>query len=98
MWSWEPAALGNRIVAQSSVFVLGGPAVASDMMEKFIVRAESKNDILGQLESVYGISAVFRSLPSPTPPTRVSTSMTGVTYWLEQIGAVDDLWFSVCGH
>ena len=29
LWSWEPSALGNRIVAQSSVFVLGVPAIAS---------------------------------------------------------------------
>ena len=35
LWSWEPSTRGNRIVAQSSVFVFGVAAVASDRMERF---------------------------------------------------------------
>ena len=96
LWSWEPAALGNRIVAQSSVFVLGVPAVASDMMGKFIVRAGSKNEILGQLESVYGISEemLFSDFPGFAVANAANKSFDindSMTFWLEQIArSVDD--------
>ena len=57
LWSWKPSALGNRIVAQSSVFVfgvaeVGGPA----KMGRLIIQAESKSSILSQLESLYGMN------------------------------------------
>ena len=57
LWSWEPSALGNRIVAQSSVFVFGVAEVGEPAkMGKFIVQVESKIGILSQLESLYGIN------------------------------------------
>ena len=57
LWSWEPSALGNRIVAQRSVFVFGVAEVGGTAkMGRFIVQAESKSDILSQLESLHGIN------------------------------------------
>ena len=57
LWSWEPSALGNRIVAQSSVFVFGVAEIGGTAnMGKFVIEAESKSGILSQLESLYGIS------------------------------------------
>ena len=56
LWSWEPAALGNRIVAQSSVFVFGVPEIARTNLQELKVRAGSKSDILTQLETMYGIN------------------------------------------
>ncbi|MYC95775.1 MAG: hypothetical protein F4X14_12485 [Caldilineaceae bacterium SB0661_bin_32] len=103
LWSWEPAALGNRIVAQSSVFVLGVPAVASDMMDKFIVRAESKDDILAQLESVYGISEemLFSDFPGFAVANAANKSFDindSMTYWLEQLERAADDAAKVTAH
>ena len=57
LWSWKPAALGNRIVAQSSVFVFGVAEVGVPAkMGRLTVRAESKSSILSQLESLYGMN------------------------------------------
>ena len=57
LWSWKPSALGNRIVAQSSVFVFGVAEVGGTAkMGRFVVQAESKSDILSQLESLHGIN------------------------------------------
>ena len=57
LWSWEPSALGNRIVAQRSVFVFGVAEVSEPAkMGRFLVQADSKRDILLQLESLYGVN------------------------------------------
>ena len=96
LWSWEPPPRGNRMVAQSSIFVLGAPAVALDKMGKITVRAESKNNILAQLESMYGISEEM--LFSDFPGFAVSNGSNKnfdvrrtISYWQEQIRlAVDD--------
>ena len=57
LWSWEPSALGNRIMAQRSVFVFGVAEVGGTAkMGRFIVQAESKSDILSQLESLHGMN------------------------------------------
>ena len=57
LWSWEPSALGNRIMAQRSVFVFGVAEVGGTAkMGRFVVQAESKGGILSQLESLHGIN------------------------------------------
>ena len=57
LWMWEPSALGNRIVAQRSVFVFGVAEVDEPAkIGRFLVQADSKRDILLQLESLYGIN------------------------------------------
>ena len=57
LWSWEPSALGNRIMAQRSVFGFGVAEVGGTAkMGRFIVQAESKSDILSQLESLHGMN------------------------------------------
>ena len=56
LWSWEPAPSENRIIAQSSVFVLGGSKIESRDMRKLTIRSACKLQILTQLETMYGIN------------------------------------------
>ena len=90
LWSWEPSARGNRIVAQSSVFVFGVPAVASDKMERFIVQADSQHDILTQLDAVYGINEemLFSDFPGYAVANAANKTFDvkrTVSYWREQV-------------
>lgn len=95
LWSWEPSARGNRIVAQSSVFVLGAPAVSSDKMERLTVQADSKRDMLRQLETVYGVNEemLFSDFPGYAVANASNKSYDisrSVSYWQEQVGLVSD--------
>ena len=90
LWSWEPSALGNRIVAQSSVFVLGVPEIARTDMTALKVRAESKSDILTQLETMYGINEeeLFADFPGyavANASTKNFDVKRSIRYWQEQI-------------
>ena len=95
LWSWEPSTRGNRIVAQSSVFVFGVAAVASDRMERFTIKAENKSDILSQLETVYGVNEemLFPDFPgfavanASNKPFDVKRT---VAYWREQVELASD--------
>ena len=95
LWSWEPSARGNRIVAQSSVFVFGVPAVASHRMERFTVQADNKRDILTQLDVVYGINEemLFSDFPGyavANAANKVFDINRSVSYWREQIELASD--------
>ena len=90
LWSWEPSALGNRIVAQSSVFVFGVPEIARTDMTALKVRAESKSDILTQLETMYGINEeeLFADFPGyavANASTKNFDVKRSIRYWQEQI-------------
>lgn len=95
LWSWEPAPRGNRIVAQSSLFVFGIPEVASERMARLIIRVENKREILTQLDTVYGINEemLFSDFPgyavanAPNKPFDVSRT---IPYWREQIELASD--------
>ena len=56
LWLWEPTSDGNRISAQDSVFVLGGPEIEPDQMTKFTIRADCKSEILSQLTARFNIN------------------------------------------
>ena len=95
LWSWEPSALGNRIVAQSSVFVFGVPAIASDRMERFLIQSESKNDILNQLETMYGVNeeTLFPDFPGFAVANASNKSFDvkrTVSYWRKQVELASD--------
>ena len=90
LWSWEPSVLGNRIVAQSSVFVFGVPEIARTDMTALKVRAESKSDILTQLETMYGINEeeLFADFPGyavANASTKNFDVKRSIRYWQEQI-------------
>ncbi|MCY3899906.1 MAG: tetratricopeptide repeat protein [Caldilineaceae bacterium] len=90
MWLWEPSARGNRIVAQSSIFVFGVPAIASQRMERFIIRADSKRDILTKLETMYGINEemLFSDFPGfavANAARKTFNVNSTVSYWREQV-------------
>ena len=95
LWSWEPSASGNRIVAQSSVFVFGVPAVASNRIEKLTVQADSKRAILTQLDAVYGINEEmlvpdFPGYVVANAATKVFDVKRTVSYWREQVELASD--------
>ena len=52
---WEPSAIGQRTVAQGSVFVFGVPRIHPTQMKRLIVQAAGKAGILKELETLYGI-------------------------------------------
>ena len=54
-WLWEPSAIGQRTVAQGSVFVFGVPRIYPTQMKRLIVQADGKDGILKELETLYGI-------------------------------------------
>ncbi len=95
LWSWEPSARGNRIVAQSSVFVFGVPAIASDWMKRFLIQAENKSNIRNQLETVYGINEeiLFPDFPGFAVSNSSNRSFDvkrTVSYWREQVELASD--------
>ncbi|MDE0632344.1 MAG: tetratricopeptide repeat protein [Caldilineaceae bacterium] len=103
MWSWEPSARGNRIVAQSSVFVFGVSAVASDRMERFIIQADSKRDILTQLDAVYGINeeVLFSDFPGYAVANAANKTFDirrTISYWREQIELASDEHHKAIAH
>ena len=95
LWSWEPSARGNRIVAQSSVFVFGVATVASHRMRKFIIRADRKRAILTQLKTVYDINEemLFSDFPGyavANAANKVFDIKHSVSYWREQVELASD--------
>ena len=95
LWSWEPSALGNRIVAQSSVFVFGVPAIASDWMERVLIQAENKSDILNQLETFCGVNEEmlfpdFSGFAVSNSSNRSFDVKRTVSYWREQVELASD--------
>ena len=95
LWSWEPSQRGNRVVAQSSIFVFGVPTVASDKVVRLVIQAESKKDILLQLATAYGISEemLFPDFPGYAVANASSKSYDvsrSVSYWQEQVGLASD--------
>ena len=95
LWSWEPSPRGNRIVAQSSVFVFGVPVVASDKLERLTVQADCKRDILTQLDAVYGINEemLFSDFPGyavANAANKIFDVKRTVSYWREQVELASD--------
>ena len=90
LWSWEPPVLGSRIVAQSSVFVFGVPAIPSPKMKKLTISAASKNSILGELETAYGINEEelfpdFSGYAVANSSKKAFDVARTIEYWKEQI-------------
>ena len=90
LWSWEPPVLGNRIVAQSSVFVFGVPTIPLPSMERLTIPAARKNSILRELETVYGINEeeLFPDFPGyavANSSARTFAVNRTIDYWEEQI-------------
>ena len=95
LWSWEPSTRGNRIVAQCSVFVFGVPTIAPNEMERFTVQADSKRDILTQLDAVYGINeeVLFSDFPGfavANASNKPFDARRTVPYWREQVEQASD--------
>ena len=97
LWSWEPAAVGNRKLAQRSIFVLGVPEIGSDKTRRFVVRAESKTAIILQLGTVCGISEEdlfpdFSGYAVANASNKPFNIRRTVSYWQKQTElASDDL-------
>ena len=90
LWSWEPSAHDNRMAAQSSVFVLGVPEIARTNMTELKVLAESKSDILTQLETMCDINEeeLFADFPGyavANASTKNFDVKRSIRYWQEQI-------------
>lgn len=93
--SWEPSVIGNRIVAQSSIFLLGVTAIGQDKLEKVIVKTESKTKIRAQLANVYGITEelLFLDFPGYAMANGFDKSFdkrNTISYWIERIDLADD--------
>ena len=90
LWSWEPAPNENRIIAQSSVFVLGGSKIESRDMTKITIRSVCKHQILTQLETMYGINEEMLNPDFPGYAVANGTENSldlkrTVSYWYNQI-------------
>lgn len=95
LWSWEPPARGNRIVAQGSVFVLGVPTVSSHKMERFAIQADYKRDMLRQLETAHGVNeetlySDFSGYAVANAGKKVFDVKRTVAYWREQVELASD--------
>ena len=92
LWSWEPAAaLGQRILAQKSVFVFGVPEIGREKTRKFVIRAENKTEIIHHLEAVCGISEEelfpdFSGYAVANASAKPFDVRHTVSYWQKQIG------------
>ena len=103
LWSWEPSARGNRVVAQSSIFVFGASAIASDRMERILIQAENKSDILNQLETFCGVNeemlfpdfSGFAVANASNKPLDVKRT---VSYWREQVELASDDGIKATAH
>ena len=103
LWSWEPAALGNRIVAQGSIFIFGVPTIDSAGMKRLVIRANSKSDILNELETVYGISeealfSDFSGYAVANAFNKTFDSNRAIRYWYEQINTATDVKEKATAH
>ena len=95
LWSWEPPLLGNRIVAQGSVFVFGVLAIPLTKMEKLTIPAASKNSVLSELETVYGINEEelfpdFSGYAIANSSKKAFNVARTIDYWKEQIDSAND--------
>ena len=90
LWSWEPAPVGHRILAQKSVFVFGVPGIGPDKTKRFLVRGENKSEIIQHLEDLCGVNeeelfpdfsgyAVANASDKPFDVKRT------ISYWQKQI-------------
>ena len=89
-WSWEPDPIGDRITAQSSVFVFGNAEFAPNQMKRLVIQANCKRDILLQLESLYDILEEnlypdFPGYASANSPTRPFDVQSATSYWQNQL-------------
>lgn len=96
LWSWEPPVLGSRIVAQSSIFVFGVPAIPLPKMEKLTIPAASKSSLLGELEAVYGINEEelfpdFSGYAAANSSRKAFDVGRTIAYWKDQIDSVDGI-------
>ena len=90
LWLWDPSAIGNRIVAQGSIFVFGIPRIYPAQMKQLIVRADSKDNILKELETLYDINeeelfADFSGYATANSSSRIFDVNRTIDYWSEQI-------------
>ena len=90
LWLWDPSAIGNRIVAQGSIFVFGIPRIYPAQMKQLIVRADSKDNILKELETLYDINeeelfADFSGYATINSSSRIFDVNRTIDYWNEQI-------------
>ncbi len=88
--AWEVAALGNRIVAQSSVLVFGLPMIASSKMERLIVKAENKSAVIKELDALYGVNeetlfSDFSGYAVANSSSKAFDVGQTISYWEEQI-------------
>ena len=95
LWLWEPSAIGNRIVAQGSIFVFGVPRIYPIQMKQLIVQADRKDDILKELETLYGINeevlfADFSGYATANASSRIFDVNRTIDYWHEQIELASD--------
>ena len=94
--SWEPSVIGNRIVAQSSVFLLGVSAIGPNKIDQIIVEKRCKTVIRSQLASVYGITEemLFSDFPGYAVANGFDKSFdksNTISYWIERLEmAADD--------
>lgn len=95
LWSWEPSTRGNRVVAQSSIFVFGVSAIASDRMERFLIQAENKSDVLNQLDTFCGVNEEllfpdFSGFAVANASNKAFDVKRTVSYWREQVELASD--------
>ena len=68
LYCWEPVAKGDpagRMIGQKSIFIIGPPAVLSELSTKIIVDKNAKGQIRDELASFFGIdsTSLFPDLP-----------------------------------
>ncbi len=95
LWLWQPSAIGNRIVAQGSIFVFGVPRIYPTKMKQLIVQADKKDNILKELETLYGINeeelfADFSGYAIANASSRIFDVNRTIDYWHEQIELASD--------
>jgi len=89
-WSWKPDPIGNRITAQSSVFVFGNAEFAPNQMKRLVIPANCKRDILLQLESLHDILEEnlypdFPGYASANAPNKPFDVQSTTSYWQNQL-------------
>ncbi len=89
-WSWKPDPIGNRITAQSSVFVFGNAKFAPNQMKRLVIPANCKRNILMQLESLHDILEEnlypdFPGYASANAPNKPFDVQSTTSYWQDQL-------------
>ena len=88
--AWEVAALGNRIVAQSSILVFGLPEIASNVMKKIIIKGKNKRAVIAELDALYGVNeetlfSDFSGYAVANSSSKAFDVGQTISYWEEQI-------------